>query len=174
MPESPAIAFVPAAAPAPAPEEETTSEEEEEEVQQQQQPVEEVASADPESEAEVDDLINELALMAEEPEEADEPEPEPQPETEPEAVQAQPQAELPPEEQPLVKLCQHLWSLATPDEEGCIGGGQLRPLMEMSGLPMEQLGTIWGLVDDSQRGKVSKHPRFVLYSWTSSRPKQPC
>jgi hypothetical protein len=55
---------------------------------------------------------------------------------------------------PLVKLCQHVWSLSTPDEEGCLDGGQMRALMVMSSLDNATLGTIWTMVDSEQRGKV--------------------
>ena len=55
---------------------------------------------------------------------------------------------------PLVKLCQHVWSLSTPDDEGCLDGGQMRNLMVMSGLDNAMLGTIWTMVDSEQRGKV--------------------
>jgi hypothetical protein len=54
----------------------------------------------------------------------------------------------------LVKLCQHIWTLATPDDDGCLDGGQMRPLMMMSGLTMDVLGEVWAMVDDEQHGKV--------------------
>lgn len=57
---------------------------------------------------------------------------------------------------PLVKLCQHVWSLSTPDEEGCLDGMQMRPLMLMSGLDNATLGTIWTMVDVEPRGKVRR------------------
>lgn len=66
--------------------------------------------------------------------------------------------EVPPEEMPLVKLCQHVWSLSTPDEEGCLDGGQMRALMVMSSLDNATLGTIWTMVDSEQRGKVRIGP----------------
>eukprot|EP00047_Mylnosiga_fluctuans_P003901 m.231608 g.231608 ORF g.231608 m.231608 type:complete len:551 (-) comp12239_c0_seq1:53-1705(-) len=55
---------------------------------------------------------------------------------------------------PLVPLCNHVWGLATPDDEGLVDGGQIRPLMMMSQLPNETLSEIWGLVDTEQRGAV--------------------
>ncbi len=54
----------------------------------------------------------------------------------------------------LVPLCHHVWSLAQADPDSQLDGGQLRPLMMMSGLPVEMLGTIWGMVDVEQQGKV--------------------
>ena len=69
--------------------------------------------------------------------------------------------DTPSEEQPeggftLVELCQHVWTLATPDEEGFLDGGQMRPLMLMSELPLEVLGELWALVDEEEAGKVSR------------------
>lgn len=65
------------------------------------------------------------------------------------------QAQVAPEEMALVKLCQHVWSLSTPDEDNCLDGMQMRSLMMMSGLDNGTLGTIWTMVDNEQRGKVS-------------------
>lgn len=64
----------------------------------------------------------------------------------------------------LVPLCHHVWSMATPDDDGRVDGGQLRPLMMMSGLEMDQLATIWGMVDTEQLGSVRRW-------WESEREK---
>ncbi|EDQ84220.1 uncharacterized protein MONBRDRAFT_13000 [Monosiga brevicollis MX1] len=56
----------------------------------------------------------------------------------------------------LVRLCQHVWTLATPDEDGMLDGQQMRPLMMMSGLPMETLGTVWSIIDTEQLGKAQR------------------
>ena len=35
-----------------------------------------------------------------------------------------------------------------------VDGEQLRPLMMMSGLPMDVLGSIWSMADEEQQGRV--------------------
>ncbi|EGD83666.1 hypothetical protein PTSG_04271 [Salpingoeca rosetta] len=55
---------------------------------------------------------------------------------------------------PLVQLCQHVWSLTTPDDDDCVDGGQMRTFMTMSQLPNNTLGLIWSMVDTEQRGKL--------------------
>jgi hypothetical protein len=61
----------------------------------------------------------------------------------------------------LVPLCNHVWGLATPDENGLVDGGQIRPLMLMSQLPMDSLAEIWGLADTEQNGAV----RHILFEF---------
>eukprot|EP00045_Choanoeca_perplexa_P012469 m.136081 g.136081 ORF g.136081 m.136081 type:complete len:546 (+) comp16021_c0_seq2:83-1720(+) len=73
----------------------------------------------------------------------------------------------------LVKLCQHIWTLATPDDDGCLDGGQMRPLMMMSGLPMDVLGEVWALVDDEQNGKINyRQLGFLLGLISQAQNKQ--
>lgn len=47
----------------------------------------------------------------------------------------------------LARLSRHVFSLANPDDEGCLAGGTLRPLMLMSKLPAATLAQIWQMVD---------------------------
>jgi hypothetical protein len=54
----------------------------------------------------------------------------------------------------LVSLCNHVWSQITPDAAERVDGGQLRPIMLMSGLDMAVLAEIWGLVDTRECGSV--------------------
>eukprot|EP00730_Choanoeca_flexa_P010302 TRINITY_DN17417_c0_g1_i1.p1 TRINITY_DN17417_c0_g1~~TRINITY_DN17417_c0_g1_i1.p1 ORF type:complete len:549 (+),score=136.01 TRINITY_DN17417_c0_g1_i1:36-1682(+) len=75
------------------------------------------------------------------------------------------------EEMALVKLCQHIWTLATPDEDGCLDGGQMRPLMMMSGLPMDVLGEVWAMVDDEQQGKINYRQLGFLLGLISQAQK---
>eukprot|EP00054_Salpingoeca_dolichothecata_P006914 m.40492 g.40492 ORF g.40492 m.40492 type:complete len:641 (-) comp16754_c0_seq4:158-2080(-) len=112
----------------------------------------------------VDDLLQELeqeqqqleATQAEEEEASEEEAPEEEKE-EPEATSSvETQNGAPPSEYPdIIKLSQHVWGLATPDEEGFLPGAQLKPLMEMSKLPQATLGTIWTMLDDQQLGKMN-------------------
>lgn len=91
---------------------------------------------------------------------------------EPAAAPAQETAPAPEAAAPtmgLVALCQHCWGLASPDEDGCLDGGQLRPLLLMSQLPSDQLATIWGLVDTTQLGKVGHYT--ALHTPHSSSPR---
>lgn len=69
-------------------------------------------------------------------------------------IETEPSTEIPPEEMPIVKLCQHVWAFIEPDDEDCVDGMQMREYMSMSQLPTETLGLIWSMVDVDQRGKV--------------------
>ena len=70
------------------------------------------------------------------------------------AAAAAPVSAVDPSQTPLVRLCQHVWSLATPDADSMLDGMQMRPLMLMSQLPAQVLGQVWALVDTAQIGKV--------------------
>lgn len=63
----------------------------------------------------------------------------------------------------LKALARHIYDLGSPDEEGCLTGMQLRPLMLMSKLPVHLLAGIWNAVDLKQIGKVCFKSLHFLY-----------
>lgn len=51
-------------------------------------------------------------------------------------------------------LAQTIYESLPQDEEGCLGGADIRPVLLTSGLEMQDLGGIWMEVDQDRRGKI--------------------
>lgn len=80
----------------------------------------------------------------------------------PAAPAAAPAAAPPAPTMSFLEMLQKVWTSAGPTD-GKLGGAQLRPIMMMSGLPNDKLGTIWQMVDDKHEGTMDyKQLGFLL------------
>eukprot|EP00043_Microstomoeca_roanoka_P010217 m.97205 g.97205 ORF g.97205 m.97205 type:complete len:584 (-) comp14821_c1_seq1:152-1903(-) len=55
---------------------------------------------------------------------------------------------------PIKALADIIFEMVTADEEGCLGGQDVRPVLLRSGLDVGTLGTIWMEVDSDRRGRI--------------------